>query len=113
MKTILKSVANAVALVLVLPCFLVSRAAALVLGPQNAFAGWSQAFSLVPGLVGVYLRRAFYRLTLPRCAPDACLSFGTVFSHPTASVGQTVYCFGVHLTATGWATRYPSGTACL
>src|SRR5207237_7342340 len=25
------------------------------------------------------------------CAADACLSFGTTFSHPTARVGRTVY----------------------
>jgi len=91
MKTLLKSLANSVAVLLVLPCWVIYRAAALVLGPQKAFAGWSQAFSLVPGLLGVYLRRAFYRLTFPRCAADACLSFGTVFSHPTAAVGRTVY----------------------
>jgi len=45
----------------------------------------------VPGLVGVYLRRAFYRLVLPRCAADCWLGFGTVFSHPTARVGRRVY----------------------
>jgi acetyltransferase-like isoleucine patch superfamily enzyme len=90
-KRILKGTANAVAFLLVLPAFLLYRLGALVLGAEKAFPGWSQAFSLLPGLTGVYLRRAFYRLTLRRCSADCCLSFGAVFSHPTAEVGRGVY----------------------
>jgi acetyltransferase-like isoleucine patch superfamily enzyme len=48
-------------------------------------------FSLIPGFLGVYLRRAFYRLVLPACGRDTCISFGTVFSHPTARLGNRVY----------------------
>ena len=47
--------------------------------------------SLVPGLTGVYVRRAFYRLVLARCGNDACIGFGTPISHPTASIGHKVY----------------------
>lgn len=91
MKALLKAVANALATLLVLPAFLLYQLGKLALGAEQAFPGWSQAFSLVPGLTGVYLRRAFYRLALPRCGHDACLSFGTIFSHPTAEVGRSVY----------------------
>ena len=91
MKHMLKAAANGVALLLVLPGFLLYRLGALVLGKEKAFPGWSQAFSLLPGLLGVYLRRAFYRLTLRRCSADCCLCFGTVFSHPTAEIGRNVY----------------------
>lgn len=52
---------------------------------------WSQAFSLLPGLTGQYLRHAFYSLALERCGDGACLSFGSIFSHSTASVGANVY----------------------
>jgi acetyltransferase-like isoleucine patch superfamily enzyme len=91
MKASIKTLANALALLLVLPCYLAVRAGTLVLGRDKAFPGWSQAFSLIPGLTGVYLRRAFYRLVLPRCGADSCLCFGTHFSHPTAEVGARVY----------------------
>jgi acetyltransferase-like isoleucine patch superfamily enzyme len=91
MKSGLKALTNAVCLLMVLPAYLVYRLGAALLGPQKAFAGWSQAFSLLPGLTGIYLRRAFYRLVLPRCDAGACLCFGTVFSHPTAEVGRDVY----------------------
>jgi virginiamycin A acetyltransferase len=91
MKQLVKGTVNGLALVVVLPCFFVYWLGSLAMGRQRAFAGWSQAFSLVPGLCGVYLRRAFYRCVFPRCDADACLSFGTVFSHPTAEVGRSVY----------------------
>jgi virginiamycin A acetyltransferase len=91
LKAVLKSMANGLALAAVLPAVGCYRAAAIVVGPTQAFQGWSQAFSLLPGLTGMYLRRAFYRMTLTRCSDDACLSFGTIFSHPTAEVGRRVY----------------------
>jgi virginiamycin A acetyltransferase len=91
MKQVLKATADGVALVLVLPAFLLYRLGALLLGAEKAFPGWSQAFSLLPGLTGVYLRRAFYRLVLPRCGAGAWIGFGTIFSHPTAEVGRLVY----------------------
>jgi acetyltransferase-like isoleucine patch superfamily enzyme len=91
MKAFLKAVANALAMLLVLPGFLCYQLGRMILGPDKAFPGWAQAFSLLPGLTGTYLRRAFYRLILPRCGTDACLSFGVLFSHPTAEVGNRVY----------------------
>jgi acetyltransferase-like isoleucine patch superfamily enzyme len=91
MKSLIKTVADGLALLLVLPLFLVYRVSSLVLGPGKAFPGWSQLFSLFPGLTGVYLRRAFYRLVLPRCGAHSCISFGVVFSHPTAEIGRSTY----------------------
>src|SRR5215468_10334076 len=91
MKTLLKSIADGAAILLVLPAFALYQVGKLLLGAEKAFPGWSQAFSLIPGLSGVYLRRAFYRLVLPRCGAGCCLSFGTIFSHPTAEVGRNVY----------------------
>jgi virginiamycin A acetyltransferase len=91
MKAFLKSLANGLACLLVLPAYVLYRFGSAILGPSQAFPGWSQAFSLIPGLCGIYLRRAFYRLVLRRCSGDCCLSFGTVFSHPTAEVGRGVY----------------------
>jgi acetyltransferase-like isoleucine patch superfamily enzyme len=91
MKSALKALVNGLCLVLVLPAYLGFRAAGVLLGTQKAFPGWSQAFSLLPGLLGTYLRRAFYRLVFPRCDWGACLSFGTIFSHATAEIGRSVY----------------------
>ena len=91
MKRAFKAAANGLALAAVLPCVLGFRLGSFLLGPAKAFPGWSQFFSLVPGLVGVYLRRAFYSRVFRRCGADCCLGFGTVFSHATAEVGRGVY----------------------
>ena len=91
MRSTLKQLAEGCALVCVLPALVAYQIAVLVIGKQRAFPGWSQAISLAPGLIGSYLRRAFYRRTLARCGDGAFLTFGTIFSHPTAYVGRNVY----------------------
>jgi acetyltransferase-like isoleucine patch superfamily enzyme len=91
LKSLLKAICGFLAIGLILPAFIAYQAAAWVLGKQVAFAGWSQCLSLLPGLTGVYLRWAFYRLALPRCGVGCCISFGTIFSHATAEVGSYAY----------------------
>jgi virginiamycin A acetyltransferase len=86
-----KTLANGVAALLVLPCVLAFWLGSLLLGTGRAFPGWSQALSLLPGLSGVFLRRAFYGLVFPKCGADSWISFGTVFSHSTAEIGRSVY----------------------
>lgn len=88
---IAKQVAAVVASTLVLPAVMAFSVGAAVLGREKAFQGWSQLFGLLPGLTGVYLRRAFYHRVLMQCDEGACISFGTVFSHSTAKVGRHVY----------------------
>lgn len=91
MKSMIKHIAEFTAFLLVLPAYGVYWFVAALVGTDKAFPGWSQSFSLLPGLTGQYLRRAFYSLALERCGDGACLSFGTIFSHSTASVGRNAY----------------------
>lgn len=91
MKNVVKAAANLAAGLLVLPAVLLYRLARTAVGAERAFPGWSQAFALLPGLSGVYLRRAFYRCALASCGSGCCICFGTVFSHATARVGRNVY----------------------
>jgi acetyltransferase-like isoleucine patch superfamily enzyme len=91
MKAVLKALANGLATLLVLPALLLYRLAEWLLGADRAFPGWSQTLSLIPGVTGVYLRRAFYRLVLPRCGADSWIGFGALLSHPTAEIGRLVY----------------------
>jgi virginiamycin A acetyltransferase len=74
-----------------LPAVLLYRIESMAFGEGKVFPGWSQLFSLVPGLVGIYLRRAFYRFAFRRCASGAWLGFGTVFSHSGCAIGRSVY----------------------
>jgi acetyltransferase-like isoleucine patch superfamily enzyme len=91
MKRAAKSVAETLATLAVMPAIIVYWLARAMLGPEKSFPGWSQLFSLIPGLTGAYLRRAFYRLVFQRCGSGATISFGTVFSHPRCEVGRDVY----------------------
>jgi serine acetyltransferase len=91
MKETFKTLANALALVVVLPLFLLYTLGRWTLGAERVFPGWSQAVSLLPGFIGIYLRRAFYRLVLPRCGDGSVIGFGSVFAQPTAEVGRNVY----------------------
>jgi len=91
MKLLLKFLAFLVCTLLVLLPVCAYWVGSLLLGKGKAFPGWSQAFSLLPGITGVYLRRAFYWWVLPRVGTDVWIGFGTVFSHPTAEIGARVY----------------------
>jgi virginiamycin A acetyltransferase len=51
----------------------------------------AQACATAPGLVGDYLRIAFYKLTLKRCSLESRISFGSFFAHSSAVVGRAVY----------------------
>lgn len=86
-----KRLARGLACVAVAPFVAICRLTGLVVGRQRAFAGWSQAFALLPGVCGCYLRWAFYRWTLARCARDGEIGFGTIFSRDTAEIEDGAY----------------------
>ena len=91
MKSFLKTCANFLAMVLVAPAYLFYLVGGILIGREKVFPGWSQLFSLLPGLTGVTLRRAFYKLVLPQCEADCCISFGTTLSHSSVRIGRSVY----------------------
>ncbi len=90
-ERVLKFTLEAAAATTVFPAVLAYCLARAAVGAERAFPGWSQAFALLPGLTGAYLRRAFYRRVLPRCEDGCWLSFAAIFSHPTAEIGRNVY----------------------
>ncbi len=91
MRLLVKQLVSFLAIAAIVPVVAWFRISAWALGPVLVFPGFSQAMSLIPGLTGQYLRRAFYRLVLPRCGTGSVVSFGTVFSHPTAEIGEHAY----------------------
>lgn len=70
--------------------YLVYRLLALVGGPA-VFEGFSQMYSLIPGIIGDYCRGGFYFLTLKRCSLDTRISFGVTFPTPNVEIGSFVY----------------------
>jgi acetyltransferase-like isoleucine patch superfamily enzyme len=87
----LKALVESMAAVAVIPAVVAFHLSGLLFTRYRIFPGFAQAASLLPGLSGIYLRRAFYRQVLPQCGAEACISFGSVFSHPTVRIGRKAY----------------------
>jgi acetyltransferase-like isoleucine patch superfamily enzyme len=90
-KELLKSLARGIATLVVLPPLISFAIRRLVLGPDRALLGSTQALSLVPGLIGQYIRTAFLRRVLAHCAPSASIEFGTIFSKVGTRIDDNVY----------------------
>ena len=58
---------------------------------DGLFAAFSQTVSLFPGLLGSYLRIAFYRCAMKECASDSYIGFGTLFSHRDTELNSGIY----------------------
>ena len=58
---------------------------------DTVFSFCAHVFALMPGLPGVFLRRAFYRLTLDSCHGSFHVGFGAFFSHRQSTVEDGVY----------------------
>ena len=87
MRRLLKSLAQGIALAAAFPA-----AAACGFGRWIAvFTLCAHACSLAPGILGDYLRIAWYRLTLEECSLGSRISFGSFFSSPKARVKRGVY----------------------
>lgn len=87
MKVIAKRCVQTIFLCLALP-------AALLAGfgrTKVVFEFFAQAFALAPGVVGDYLRVAYYKLTLTACPLDWSIQVGSFFAHPQVTVGRHVY----------------------
>jgi virginiamycin A acetyltransferase len=80
-----------VAAVIVAPFLLGFLVASRLLGPDRALQSASQTLSLVPGLAGQYLRRAFYTFALDRFHRSATVEFGTTFSKGGVEVRRGVF----------------------
>jgi len=86
-----KTALNVLATVAILPALASYHLRRLVLGADRALEGSTQALALLPGLPGVYLRRAFLRQTLAYCDWTATVHVGTLFSQTGARLESNVY----------------------
>lgn len=90
-KRVAKAVLRAAALVGVLPVLLAYWFNAAFMGRNRALESASQLLSLLPGVSGQYLRRAFLQQVLAHCHPSALVEFGTLFSQAGAVLEENVY----------------------
>lgn len=90
-RDVVKRAARGAAFVAVSPLLLSFVVRRRLLGADRALQSSSQTLSLVPGLAGQYLRRAFLSIALEGCASTAVVEFGTTFSQHAARLDEHVY----------------------
>jgi virginiamycin A acetyltransferase len=86
-----KYVAHALAWLLVTPSVVSLALRSAFLERDRALQNSAQAWALMPGLIGQYLRRAFLSRAIARCDRTATIEFGTLFSSASATIGRRVY----------------------
>jgi len=79
-KTCLKAAVRGAALVAVSPVLATFSIRAALLGRDRALEGSIQWLSMVPGLLGQYIRRAFLSHAIAGCADTAVVEWGTTVS---------------------------------
>jgi virginiamycin A acetyltransferase len=84
-KASARPVADAVAVVLTVPLVLLYRVRMM------RFTTGSNALSLVPGSLGVFLRRGWYRQTLAKCGRNLVVDFGAGVRTPRSRIGDNCY----------------------
>jgi virginiamycin A acetyltransferase len=67
------------------------RASSPLLGTDVAFRALSESIALVPGPVGIIVRRAVYSQLLARVGTGVSIGFGTIIAHRTVELGDNVY----------------------
>jgi acetyltransferase-like isoleucine patch superfamily enzyme len=90
-RSVVKSIAKA-------GCRLVALAVMFPLAALSGFGRISTVFelfaqmsALVPGLLGDYLRVAYYFMTLRKCPLDSRISFASFFAQSSVTIGRAVY----------------------
>ena len=91
MREMIKHAARIAAACLVQPLLWSFAIRCVLMGDDRALQGSTQLLSLLPGISGQYLRRAFLARALGSCHPTATVEFGTVFSRCGARIGAGAY----------------------
>lgn len=90
-RELAKACVRALATLAVSPALISYAIKSGVLGRDRALEGSSQTLSLIPGLLGRYLRGAFLRQVLASCHESAAVEFGVLFSQAGARIDANVY----------------------
>lgn len=87
MRRLLKLCAFAVAASLVSPLVILSWLERQLWAGEILFGWFAQFLALVPGIVGVYLRAAYYCGTLEEASWETHVGFGSLFTHRGGALG--------------------------
>ena len=91
MKKIFKGLVNWIAVLVMLPVSLPIRLLTAEFKPSTFFTLVCHTLSLLPGIVGVLLRRGFYYIAFDEVALDVSIGFGTCFAMRGTKIGAGTY----------------------
>src|SRR5262245_39414198 len=91
MKSFLRDCFVGAAVFLTVPLWLAARIERWVSRREGIFQSATEILSLIPGRLGIFLRRGFFRMALDQFAHDGSIGFGTLLAHPQARIGSGVY----------------------
>jgi len=87
----LKPIGQITATILALPLLVRYALLKRVLGRDRALSLTSESAARRAGLLGLYTRQAYYHRALEHCGRDVHFGYQTLFSKPTAQIGDRVY----------------------
>lgn len=87
----LKRMVKSIFLLLVFPVYALYLLLRLTGSQDAVFASFSQALSLIPGKIGIYIRAAFYRLACTGTSDEISVGFLTILSHADTTIERGVY----------------------
>lgn len=90
MRGPIKTVLNAVGMLIMAPAALTCWLQERVMSSHTVFDIWAHVVAQLPGLPGQFLRRSFYRWLLPACAENVIIGYGAVL-HRRAELGPKSY----------------------
>lgn len=86
-----KQVTKKIVLLFVYPIYLLLELLSIIGNKDRTFQGFAQALSLVPGILGIYVRAAFYHLACPSTSDEILVGFMTILSHRDTTIEKGVY----------------------
>jgi len=90
MRPLIRRLLIFIATVVSSPLWMWTRTMRALTGGDESFVACSEFLSLLPGRIGVYMRRGYYRFTLEAFSCDCQIAFGTTFTSSRVRIGSAV-----------------------
>lgn len=90
LRRYLKKIVFASAFFLISPLIVIAWLEKRFSKSELIFIGLGQFLALFPGMIGTYVRAAYYFVLLDRCSWEIHVGFGSYFSHRAAKLGAKV-----------------------
>jgi len=89
---LMKKIVLVISIVAVFPLYLGMQLCTIIFGGERAFVSVGTFLAMCPGIIGDFLRKAYYLLALEKFSPSAGLGFGSFFSHRSSHMGPKSSC---------------------